>query len=373
MTAETARTAFDRHMMTIALGLARRGLGTTAFNPSVGAVIADETTGEVIARGVTQPGGRPHAEKEALRRAGHRARGQTMYVTLEPCAHTGRVPTCADAVLSSSIARLVCALVDPNPVIAGRGLADIASSGVAVETGLMADEARWITLGHILRQTEQRPFVQVKMALDAALSVAAGDGAPVWVTSPQARAYAHLLRAQTQAIVVGAGTVLADDPELTCRLPGLAPRSPQRVIVSGRKSIPPAARLLAAADPARPTLVMTTPHAHAAAEASPNVERIEVTADADGWPHPPAIATALAARGITRILVEGGPRVWAAFLAAGIVDEALVVVAPERAEGRTIAVVDGDMDRHFARAGLIRQAGRSIGPDRLHVFRRMLS
>ena len=146
--------AFDRHMMAIALRVARRGLGTTAPNPSVGAVIADEASGEVIARGWTQRGGRPHAEKEALRRAGEWARAKTMYLTLEPCAHTGRVPTCADAMLTAGLARVVCAIADPNPVISGSGFEQLRAAGVAVEVGLVAAEARWLTLGHIMRQTQ---------------------------------------------------------------------------------------------------------------------------------------------------------------------------------------------------------------------------
>jgi diaminohydroxyphosphoribosylaminopyrimidine deaminase / 5-amino-6-(5-phosphoribosylamino)uracil reductase len=196
---------FDRRMMDVALRMARRGLGNTAPNPAVGAIVVDETTGEIIARGWTQPGGRPHAEKEALRRAGARARGLTMYLTLEPCAHTGRNPTCADAMTSSGLKRVVCAIPDPNPIISGRGFEQLADAGVVVEVGVGAEDARWITLGHILCQTEKRPFVQIKMALDANHRIALGDGAPVWVTSPEARAYAHLLRAEADAILVGAG------------------------------------------------------------------------------------------------------------------------------------------------------------------------
>ena len=220
----TERRTFDEHMMRIALRMARRGLGTTAPNPAVGVVIADEHTGEVIARGWTQPGGRPHAEKEALRRSAGRERGRTMYVTLEPCAHTGRHPTCADAMQAAGLARVVCAIPDPNPVVSGRGFSQLRAAGIDVDVGLLAEEARWVTLGHIKRITAHRPFVQLKMALDQHGKVAAGNGAPVWVTGRDARAYAHLLRAETDGIIVGSGTVFADDPELNCRLPGMASR-----------------------------------------------------------------------------------------------------------------------------------------------------
>ena len=193
-TSRTGRAAFDARMMAIALGMRARGLGRTAFNPSVGAVIADEATGELIACGWTQPGGRPHAEKEALRRAGARARGKTMYVTLEPCAHTGRVPTCADAVLTAGLKRLVCAIADPNEIIAGRGFEQLREAGVEVEVGLMAAEARWITAGHILNALQKRPFVQLKLAVSADGRMRRGHrrGAGVGHGPAGARRYGHL-------------------------------------------------------------------------------------------------------------------------------------------------------------------------------------
>jgi diaminohydroxyphosphoribosylaminopyrimidine deaminase/5-amino-6-(5-phosphoribosylamino)uracil reductase len=160
-TGMSARCAFDAHMMAIALALAERGLGRTAPNPSVGAVIADEASGQVIARGWTSPGGRPHAETEAIARSGARAQGATMYVTLEPCSHHGATPPCADAVIAAGIKRVVCAIEDPDPRVAGRGLARLRAAGVKVDRGLMAPEARWVASGHVLRVTERRPFVQL--------------------------------------------------------------------------------------------------------------------------------------------------------------------------------------------------------------------
>jgi diaminohydroxyphosphoribosylaminopyrimidine deaminase / 5-amino-6-(5-phosphoribosylamino)uracil reductase len=362
-----SQAALDRRFMQVALAVARRGLGSTSPNPSVGAVIVDEATGEVIARGWTQNGGRPHAEKEALRRAGERARGQTMYITLEPCAHTGRVPTCADAMLSAGLKRVVCAIADPNPIIAGRGFDQLRDAGVEVVTGCEAEAAHWLALGHILRQIEGRPFVQLKMALDRTYAVAAGNGQPVWVTSPEARNYAHLLRKEADAILVGAGTMIADDPELTCRLPGLAGHSPIRVIVSGKKSLPANIKM-AIGGPK--TLVMTTKDARGAMMAGAHVEEIEVAADSKGWPETAAICTALGKRGITRLLVEGGPRTWHAFLDAGLADEVIVAVAPHKADGPMIQVIEGDAAAFFARHGLKLVEQRQIGPDRLHVYRR---
>lgn len=369
-----ARTRLDTQMMAIALRMARRGLGTTAPNPAVGAVIVDEATGEVIARGWTQPGGRPHAEKEALRRAGERAHGKTMYVTLEPCAHTGRTPTCSDSMVGAGLKRVVCAIPDPNPVVSGRGFAQLRAAGIEVDVGRLAEEARWVTLGHILRQTEERPFVQLKMALDANGRVAAGDGAPVWVTGPEARTFAHLLRARADAIMVGASTVIADDPELTCRLPGLGHRSPDRIVLDTRLRTPPTAKVYRQAK--------SKPRIWVAAV-------LDVMAEGPGLLHGDAmlldaaaldggaldlegLLSTLAGNGLTRLLVEGGPTVWHAFLAAGLVDEACVILGTGAAEGQTIPVVTGDRDAYFARYKLFPVAARNrrLGADSLLVYRR---
>ena len=370
---------FDRQMMDVALRMARRGLGATAPNPSVGAIVVDEATGEIISRGWTQPGGRPHAEKEALRRAGSRARGKTMYLTLEPCAHTGRNPTCADAMMTAGLKRVVCAIPDPNPIISGRGFEQLSDAGILVEVGVGAEDARWVTLGHILSQTEKRPFVQIKMALDSGHRVALGDGAPVWVTSPEARAYAHLLRAEADAILVGAGTVLADDPELTCRLPGLGARSPRRVIVDAKLLTSATAKVYTAAD-TRPgarysQIWLATTVDEARVMASPHAaNRAHVTLDAqpsaDGRVALRPLLTRLAANGVTRLLVEGGPTMWEAFLSARLADELLVAVSPKLSTGSTRDVAGADLDAHFAAYGMVRFGQRAVGPDTLHSFRR---
>lgn len=366
------RTRLDTEMMAIAIRMARRGVGTTAPNPSVGAVIVDEETGELIARGWTQPGGRPHAEKEALRRAGDRARGRTMYVTLEPCAHTGRVPTCADAMVTAGLKRVVCAIPDPNPIVSGRGFAQLRAAGIEVDVGYLADEARWVTLGHILRQTEERPFVQLKMALDHSGRVAAGDGAPVWVTGKEARAYAHLLRARADAIMVGAGTVIADDPELTCRLPGLQARSPDRIVLDTRLRTPPTAKVFRQGA-TRPRVwvaaaldVMDEGTFHGDAMLLDAGSTDGGSLDIEG------LLSTLAQNGLTRLLVEGGPTVWHAFLAAGLVDEVCLITGHGIAEGSTIPVVTGDRNSYFGRYKLfpVPSRGRALGDDQLHVYRR---
>ena len=368
-----AAAAFDLHMMSLALAMAQRGLGSTAPNPSVGAIIADETTGEVIARGWTQPGGRPHAEKEALRRAGERARGKTMYVTLEPCAHTGRVPTCSDAILKAGLARVVSALPDPNHVVAGHGFEQLREAGIDVDVGLLGTRARWITLGHILRQTQRRPFVQIKMALSTDGFVAHGTGTPHWVTGPLARADGHLLRAEADAIVVGGMTVRADDPELTCRLPGLEQRSPVRVVLSSRLGLPLESRLVRDAR-RHPVWLVTA--------ALPGVVHdrlmaagvvIHTVPDVPNLrPWIVAVLDKLAAAGLTRVLIEGGLRTWNQCLAAGVVDELIVYVGPDKLQqydGLPV-VPNGDCDAFAAPFGLVRKATDAIGPDTRHVFRR---
>src|SRR5262249_43597804 len=221
--------AMDRRFMQLALRLARRMLGRTAPNPAVGAVIADETTGEVVTRGWTQQGGRPHAEGHALARAGTRARGKTMYVSLEPCSHHGRTPPCADAIVSAGMRRVVCAIEDPNPEIAGRGLAVLRQAGITVDLARLAEEARWMAAGHILRMTRDRPFVQLKIAVSGDGLIAPGDGAPRWVTGPEARQFAHVLRARADAIMVRRRSVADEHPERTCRLPREESRSQRRV------------------------------------------------------------------------------------------------------------------------------------------------
>jgi diaminohydroxyphosphoribosylaminopyrimidine deaminase/5-amino-6-(5-phosphoribosylamino)uracil reductase len=360
---------FDEHMMGIALTLARRGLGVTAPNPAVGAVVADEATGEVIARGQTQPGGRPHAETEALGRAGARANGATLYVTLEPCAHHGKTPPCADAVIAAGVRRVVVGIEDPDSRTAGTGIARLRDAGVVVEMGLLADEARWVTQGHILRVTGNRPFVQLKMALDHAGELPRGVGRhPVFVTGPEARAVAHRLRAETDAILIGSGTARDDDPELTCRLPGLATRSPVRIVLSRSLDLPMDLKLVRTAREV-PVWIFTTEGADAervqALEAA-GVRVLRAKVSGSGV-RISDVLTQLAQEGVTRLLVEGGETIWRSFAAERLVDEVVLVQA------------GGDGKGEFAPAALaVRYAPgldlgpstrRRVGVDMLSMFR----
>lgn len=309
-------------MMRIALRMAKRGLGRTAPNPSVGAVIANENTMELISRGWTQSGGRPHAETEALRHAGRTAANATLYVSLEPCAHFGVTPPCVDAIISAKIKRVVVALEDPDPRTSGAGLQRLRDANIRVDLGLNAGEAKWITMGHILRQKEKRPLISLKIATDQHGSVPKGNGlGPQFVTSKEARSAGHLLRSQADAIVVGSGTVYDDNPELTCRLPGLKDRSPLRIILCGSRRIPLGSKLVQTAKNKHLLLLYAGQDRSAYADhIKLGVETVEIACDQRGVKIP-AVLELLAARGMTRILVEGGPKVWRSFSESQKVDE----------------------------------------------------
>lgn len=366
--AEARWSSFDRHMMAAALRMARRGLGRTAPNPAVGAIIADERCGIVVARGWTQPGGRPHAETEAIRVAGERARGLTMYVTLEPCSHHGGTPPCADAVVAAGLSRVVVAIEDPDPRVAGRGLDRLRRAGIVAERGLLAEEAHWVTRGHIVRVTERRPFVQLKLALGADGAVPRGAGGrPVLVTGEQARRLGHLCRAQADAILVGRQTVLDDDPALDCRLAGMADRSPIRVVLDRALGLPATARVLHPAASSAPCLVVTGPQCEADRIAAitavgAEIARVPVVGGALWLP---SVLETLAARGITRLLVEGGPAVWRSFSDRGFVDEVQLFHA-----GRCdAATARAHLSRHIAVGGLTAVDTVYPGEDTLVTFR----
>jgi diaminohydroxyphosphoribosylaminopyrimidine deaminase/5-amino-6-(5-phosphoribosylamino)uracil reductase len=309
----------DHDWMGVALSLAARGLGRTWPNPSVGCVLVSPE-GRVVGRGWTQPGGRPHAEREALDRAGPLARGATAHVTLEPCSHHGKTPPCADALVNAGVARVVVALTDPDPRVSGRGLERLRAAGLAVTVGVREAEARALTLGFLLNREQGRPLVTLKVATSLDGRIATVSGHSQWITGPEARARGHLLRASHDAIAIGIGTALADDPTLTCRLPGMGDRSPVRVVFDSHLRLPLDGALVGSAGQV-PLWVVTVPDADPARRAALEGRGVEVLAvDGAGRPGIPAALTALAGRGITRLLVEGGGDLAGAFLAAGLVD-----------------------------------------------------
>ncbi|MGA7995606.1 MAG: bifunctional diaminohydroxyphosphoribosylaminopyrimidine deaminase/5-amino-6-(5-phosphoribosylamino)uracil reductase RibD, partial [Bradyrhizobium sp.] len=288
-------------------------------------------------------GGRPHAEPEALRRAGEAARGATLYVTLEPCSHFGKSPPCADAIIAAGIARVVSAIEDPNPEVAGQGHARLRAAGITVDIGLGTAEAARDHAGHFRRVRDKRPHVVLKLALSSDDKIAAAGRKPVAITGEAAKARVHLLRAQCDAVLVGIGTVLADDPLLTCRLPGMEARSPVRVVLDPRLRIPGTSRLVHSARET-PLWVMASELAEAPAAtklgaAGAQVMRLAPSKTSSGL-DPAAVLHALAEKGITRLLVEGGARVASSFVAAGLVDEVWLLRGPDPIGADGIAALD---------------------------------
>lgn len=358
----------DERFMALALGLGRRGLGRTWPNPAVGAVIVKD--GVIVGRGWTQDGGRPHAEVEALRRAAEAARGGTLYVTLEPCSHHGKSPPCADAVIAAGISRVVSALEDPNPEVAGWGHAGLRAAGLTVDVGIGADEARRDHAGHILRFTKGRPCVLLKLAISADGKVGAGGRRPIAITGGTVRDRVHLLRARSDAIMVGIGTALSDDPMLTCRLPGMGKYSPVRVVADSMLRLPLHSRLVQSARDV-PVWALAGTRAPQEAEFKLLASAVEVLRSpksADPLDLKDALEF-LAGKGITRLMVEGGPTLAAAFLAADLVDEAILFRSAKIIGQDGVDALDGSaMTALQQRLKPIQS--EQIGSDRQEIFSR---
>ena len=360
----------DAAHMHAALALARRGLGLTAPNPSVGCVIVRE--GRVVGRGVTAPGGRPHAETIALAMAGAAARGATAYVTLEPCAHHGKSPPCAEALVEAGIARVVVASRDPDPRVDGAGIARLRAAGVVVEEGLLGPEATTLNEGFFATVTLNRPMVTLKLAstLDGRIATHAGESR--WITGEAARRVAHLLRYRHDAVMIGVGTAMADNPDLTCRLPGMEEPAKVRVVVDSHLRTPLTARLLATASRI-PTWFLARHDADAGRRRGmeqAGAMVISVPGNEAGVDLAAGLA-ALGKRGVTRVLAEGGAGLAAGLLRAGLADRLAWFHAP--------AVMGGDGFPASAPLGtellaamprFVREGAFSVGDDMLTEFRR---
>ena len=297
-----------------------------------------------------------------------------MYVSLEPCAHFGQTPPCVDAIIEAGIARLVYGASDPDARVAGKGLSRLSAAGVEVVRSVREAEARWITLGHLMRVTHRRPFIQLKLALGSDDLIPAGTGAnPTWITGPVARAHGHLLRAQADAILVGIETVLADDPSLTCRLPGLRETSPIRIVLDSKLRLPLHSQLIQTAHRWPVWLVHgeDVPREHLDAASQMQARTICVSCTPSGRLDLACLAESLADEGITRLLVEGGPTVASAFLAADLVDE-LVVFQSDKAVGDGGLEVFGGrpLRQALAVAHLVQQQTRRVGVDSMTRYRR---
>jgi diaminohydroxyphosphoribosylaminopyrimidine deaminase / 5-amino-6-(5-phosphoribosylamino)uracil reductase len=361
----------DLGHMRAALTLARRGLGEVWPNPAVGCVIVRE--GRVVGRGWTQPGGRPHGESEALARAGEAARGATAYVSLEPCCHWGKTPPCTDALIAAGIARVVLPIEDPDPRVSGQGIARLRDAGIAVVTGLCAAEAAELNAGFFLRMAEGRPLVTLKLATTLDGKLATHSGESRWITGELARARAHALRAAHDAVMIGSNTAIADDPLLTCRLPGLEQRSPVRIIVDSRLRVPLTLRLVADAGQIA-TWIVTLKEGEAArkeAFRSCGVELIEVGPNGGAGIDLAEALQALGARGLTRVLVEGGSVLAASLLRDELVDRVAWFRAPRVIGGDGIPAAAPCGLQRLADTPSFRRTGlEELGEDVLETYRR---
>lgn len=359
----------DRRFMAHAIALGRRGLGRVWPNPAVGCVIVRD--GRVVGRGWTRDGGRPHAEPVALAQAGAAARGATAYVSLEPCAHHGQTPPCAEALVAAGVARVVTALEDPDPRVAGGGHAILRAAGIAVTTGVLAAEARRANEGFLSRITRGRPHLTLKLATSLDGRIATATGESQWITGPAARRQVHALRASHDAVLVGAGTARADDPSLTVRGLGID-RQPVRIVASRRLEIPTSGQLFDGIELAPVWLCH-------GADALPERQALwrdrgarlfEVATDSGRQLDPAAMLAGLGAAGLTRVFCEGGGALAAALLGAGLVDELVTFTAGLGigAEGRPgLGVMGVDRLAEAPRFGLDRLA--AVGPDVMACWR----
>jgi diaminohydroxyphosphoribosylaminopyrimidine deaminase/5-amino-6-(5-phosphoribosylamino)uracil reductase len=357
--------------MAAALGLARRGLGSVWPNPSVGCVLVRQ--GRVVGRGRTASGGRPHAETEALAQAGELACGADAYVTLEPCSHHGRTPPCAEALIRAGVARVIVGTEDPDPRVSGRGLKLLRDSGIEVQSGVMEEEAREMIAGFQCRIEQGRPLVTMKIAASLDGRTATHSGESQWITGDAARARGHLLRAQSDAIMIGSGTALIDDPLLSCRLPGLEDRSPVRVVVDSRLTLSLTSRLVASAREI-PLWVLTgsgnSPERLAAFDEC-GVELIEVRRDPDGNVDLADALRELGSRGLTRLLVEAGGHLAAALLRQDLVDRLAWFRAPLLIGGDGLpAAVSFGIDKLSAAPRWRRLSAACLGTDMVEYLER---
>jgi diaminohydroxyphosphoribosylaminopyrimidine deaminase/5-amino-6-(5-phosphoribosylamino)uracil reductase len=358
----------DERFMRLALALGRRGLGNAWPNPAVGCVIVKD--GIIVGRGWTQPGGRPHAEVEALRRAKKDAKGATLYATLEPCSHTGKSPPCADAIIKAGIARVVTALEDPNPEVAGQGHARLREKGIVVDVGLCPEEAARDHAGHITRIQKKRPHVTLKMAISADGRAGLAGRKPVALTGEVARNHVFQMRAQHDAILVGIGTVLSDNPQLTARLPGLYEQSPVRVVLDAQLRVPLSLSVISTVRDT-PTWVFTSNKASPVAEdilvqKGARVFRVD---DTQGRLDLDDVLKVLAEQGITRLMMEGGPTIAAAFAAADLIDEAALLRSKKSIGDTGIAPLEG-MKLEALTGKMTLRGSETLGTDTVEIFER---
>lgn len=363
--------ALDRRFMAAAIRFARWHEGRTGSNPSVATLIVREIDGApvIIGRGVTAVGGRPHAEPQALAEAGDLARGATAYVTLEPCAHHGRTPPCAEALVSAGISRVVAAASDPDDRVSGRGYQILRNSGVEVEEGVLAEEAARDLSGYLTRRVKSRAHVTLKLALSRNGKIGRRDGRQVLITGDVSNRQVHALRARSDVILIGVGTAINDDPSLTCRLDGLDDRSPIRLVLDTELKLPAASALVRTAREVPLWLATAAAQDHPARTglAAAGVEFIACESH-DGRIALPELLEDLAARGLSSVLVEGGEQVAKAFLAEGLVDRLILLTGQTDIEGDA---VDAPFAPGSTPPGFRQVASMTFGADRMDEFERL--
>jgi diaminohydroxyphosphoribosylaminopyrimidine deaminase/5-amino-6-(5-phosphoribosylamino)uracil reductase len=329
--AASVETEQDRRLMSAALRLGRRNLGQTYPNPAVGALVVqmDGNDPIVVGRGWTAVGGRPHAETLALAQAGDAAKGATVYVTLEPCAHEGETPSCAQALLDAEVARVVMAMEDPDKRVSGRGHRMLIEGGIAVTSGVLADQAARVHAGHVVRVTKGRPHVTLKLAVSADGMIGRREGERMIITGKAAFDAVQVMRSETDAVMIGIGTALVDDPRLTVRLPGLSGRSPVRIVLDATARLKRASNLVQTAHEV-PLIVVTGPEALDERKeelAGAGARLMEVDEDGDTVDIAEVLA-GLAKEGFTRVLAEGGAQIASTLVAEDLIDEVVLFRAP---------------------------------------------
>jgi len=363
--------AADRRFMAAAIRLSRRHLGLSGENPSVGAVIVRNGPAgpAIVGIGVTAPGGRPHAELQALAEAGELARGATAYVTLEPCSHIGKAPPCADALVAAGVARVLVAVLDPDIRVAGRGVSILRQAGIEVAVGCEEDAARRAMEGFLSLRGRGRPFLTLKLAVSSDGRIGRGGAGQVAITGPVARQAAQVMRVENEAIMVGVGTVVEDDPLLTVRLDGLQDRSPVRIVIDPFARTPPAARILAERSAGRVTILVTekAPRSQVEALRSRGASVQALASDFKGRFDPREIMRVLGVTGTKSLLLEGGAETARRFLDAGLVDRIALFTSPVVVGEGGIA---SPVTREAVPQGYAEARSSVFGPDRLTEFER---
>ncbi len=350
----------DQYYMRVALAFARRGLGRVAPNPSVGCVLVKD--GVILSAARTSDGGRPHAEANALNKAGSAAKGATAYVSLEPCAHTGQTGPCAVALIKAGVVRVVIACSDPDPRVSGQGIEMLKSAGIAVEVGVLAREAMQVNQGFILRVTESRPAITLKVGASRDAKIAAAAGERTQISGALAQRYMHLERSRHDAILVGIETALVDDPLLTTRLAGLTHKG-VRVVLDSDLRLSFDSRLVQSARDTALIIIHSAPRGDFPAPEGVECVQVEDTRDVG------VCMAALAKRGITRLLVEGGAMIHESFLQSGLVDRFLHCISPVTIGEHGVSAPYLQNIEHY---GLQRQESRILGEDVLEIYARTL-